>query len=73
MSDDTEDTGGYDPIAIARRNPQSKAAAIKAFCCTCMGGLVPNWRNDIRGCTAPNCPLYPHRPYQAIRSDIVAI
>ena len=58
----TEDAG-YDPIAIARRNPQSKAAAIRAFCCQCMGGVVPNWRNDIRQCTALKFPLYLHSPY----------
>jgi hypothetical protein len=72
MTEDTEETG-YDPIAIARRNPQSKKKAITAFCCTCMGGVVPGWKGEIRNCTAPGCPLYPHRPYQAIRSEIVAI
>lgn len=72
MTEDTEDTG-YDPIAIARRNPQSKKRAIAAFCCQCMGGVIPNWRNDIRGCTAPGCPLFPHRPYQTPRTEIAAI
>ncbi len=54
----------FNPIELAKANPQSKAMAIRAFCCQCVGGMVPNWRNEIRGCTAPNCPLYPHRPYK---------
>ena len=61
---------GYDPIAVAQQNPQSKALAIKAFCCSCVGGMVPNWRNEIRNCTANGkdgaslCPLYVQRPYK---------
>ena len=64
MLDEEIEEGGYDPIAIARRNPQSKAAAIKAFCATCIGFPDPGWRSHIRGCTAPGCPLFPHRPYK---------
>lgn len=56
----------FNPIQIARDNPQSKAAAIRAFCCTCVGGIVPGWRNEIRTCTAPECPLFPHRPYKLL-------
>ena len=61
---------GYDPIAIAQQNPQSKAMAIKAFCASCVGYPSPGWRNDIRHCTANGqdgaslCPLFIHRPYK---------
>ncbi len=63
----------FNPIELAKANPQSKAMAIRAFCCTCVGGIVPNWRNEIRYCTALECPLYPHRPYKPSVDKIVAI
>ena len=50
-------------------NLNSKAKAIGAFCFHCMGGTKdympdPGWKQMIRSCTAPDCPLYPHRPYR---------
>ena len=53
--------------------PKSKAKAIHAFCFNCMGGTIDQlpdggWKDLIRTCTAPGCPLYPHRPYRERRS-----
>ena len=50
-------------------NPSSKKIAIDAFCFHCMGGTKdelpdPGWKDLIKTCTAPTCPLYLHRPYQ---------
>ena len=36
---------------------RSRKAAIRAFCVMCMG-YQPH---HVRGCTAPECPLYPYR------------
>lgn len=57
------------PIQKAKRNPQSKQAAINAKCYECMGGDEetapdPGWKDAIRGCTSTTCPLIPHRPYR---------
>lgn len=53
------------PTEKARANPQSKALAIKAKCCECMGGPEErNWKAAIRDCSSMSCPLLPHRPYQ---------
>lgn len=39
---------------------KSPTAAIRAHCLECMG-----WsRNDIPGCTAGACALFPYRPFQ---------
>ncbi len=47
---------------------KTRSAAIKAMCANCMGctleHLEPGYRDSIRNCTAPQCPLYPFRPYQ---------
>lgn len=56
-------------IKKANKNPQSKVKAIAAFCFSCFGCTEgempdPNWKNFIRECTAPECPLYIHRPYK---------
>jgi len=59
-----DDQHSYDPVALARANPQSRQKAINAFCCECMGGVVEGWKGAVRACTAPKCPLFPHRPYQ---------
>lgn len=67
------DDPSYDPIATAKKNPQSRALAIKAFCASCIGFPEPGWRAEIRGCTALECPLYSHRPYQVVRSEIIEI
>ena len=54
-------------IVKAKKHPTSKHKAIAAFCFHCMGGTEteapdPNWRQAIKDCTSPTCPLYPHRP-----------
>lgn len=56
-------------IRKAKANPTSLKKAIGAFCFHCMGGTEdempdPGWKNFIKDCTAPACPLYPHRPYK---------
>jgi hypothetical protein len=54
-----------DPIERARRHPNSLKMAIAAKCWDCQGGDEdphPRWR--IGNCTAPECPLYSHRPHQ---------
>lgn len=45
--------------AMKGRSPR---AAIKANCAMCMGW--DDWRNGVRNCTDPACPLYEYRPYQ---------
>jgi hypothetical protein len=49
------------PIEKAKQNPGSLKLAIRAFCFDCMGQTV-SWKNDVTNCTAPNCPLFNHRP-----------
>lgn len=56
-------------IIKAERHPTSKQKAIAAFCFHCMGGTKdempdPGWKEAIRNCTSPDCPLYPHRAYR---------
>lgn len=59
-----------DPIEKARLNPQSKALAIKAKCCECMGGPDErNWQKAIQGCKSQLCPLHPVRPYQNLGKE----
>ena len=41
---------------------RSMRAAIKAFCCECMGW--EDYHRGIRDCTSPACPLFPYRPFQ---------
>ena len=40
-------------------------AGITAFCQMCLGW--DDYREGIRACTDPACPLYPYRPYQRRR------
>ncbi len=51
------------PTEKAKQKPQSRVLAIAAFCFECMG-FAKSWRNDVRDCTAKNCPLYRFRPYK---------
>jgi hypothetical protein len=37
----------------------TRGKAIKAMCRDCMGGAV----EEVRNCSAPECPLYAFRPY----------
>lgn len=58
------------PIEKASANPQSKALAIKAKCCECMGGPEErNWQKAIRDCQSQLCPLHPVRPYQNLGKE----
>jgi hypothetical protein len=50
---------------IATRARSSRAAAVRLFCLQCVGYT----RKDVTNCTAPKCPLYPHRPYQHGEDD----
>ena len=50
------------PIEKAKNNPKSLRLAIDAQCFDCMGRTGST--NDIRECTAKDCPLYPVRPYR---------
>lgn len=55
------------PSEKARRNPNSKALAIKAHCWECMGaGADPNTKQNVRDCTLQSCSLHPHRPWQKV-------
>ena len=50
-------------------NPSSRKMAIHAFCFHCVGGTEeelpdPGWKDLIRTCTSPKCPLYLYRPYR---------
>jgi hypothetical protein len=61
-------------IVKAKRNPKSLKKAINAKCFECFGGTedeLPDsgWKKLIGTCTAPDCPLYPHRPYQNYSDD----
>lgn len=49
------------PMQKHLENPKSLRLAINAMCYECMGAGSPA---EIRGCTAPKCPLYPVRAYQ---------
>jgi hypothetical protein len=61
-------TSEHNPIIRARSKPTSMRAAIDAMCAQCMGCseqmIEPGFRNEIRDCSAPHCPLWLHRPYQ---------
>ena len=50
------------PIEKSNANPTSLRLAIKAMCFSCFGntGSV----QEIRECTAEDCPLYKVRPYR---------
>lgn len=51
------------PIERAQHNPTNQRLAIAAYCWECQGrDADPHSRWRIGNCTAPECPLYPHRP-----------
>jgi len=49
------------PIEKAKQNPKSMRLAINAQCYDCMG-RESGWRNEVKNCTSPNCPLFGFRP-----------
>ena len=59
------------PIVRAEKTP-TRGNAIKAMCAHCFGctaqHLEPGFRDAIRDCSAPQCPLHPWRPFQVKRS-----
>ena len=62
-------SGENNLIKKAKAYPASKIKAIAATCFHCFGGTIdempePGWKNIIRTCTSPSCPLFPHRPYR---------
>lgn len=59
------------PVQQAEANPTSLKRAVKAFCWTCVGGDGdPGAKFRVRDCTAPKCPLHPHRPWQDAKGRI---
>lgn len=48
-----------------RERGKSRKSAIDLFCLMCMGFE----RESVRGCTAPDCPLFKFRPYQTDAED----
>lgn len=64
----------YNWIIQAQRKPESLRRAIKAMCFHCVGGTKdsmpdPGWKKLIDTCTAPDCPLFSHRPRLISGSD----
>lgn len=58
------------PREKAEANPASLRFAINAMCFYCMGdGHDSGYVQSIRECSAPTCPLWPHRPYQRNEND----
>ena len=55
------------PLIKYAQNP-TRAYAIRAKCAECMGCTLeevePGFREQVRQCSAPTCPLFPFRPYQ---------
>jgi hypothetical protein len=65
---ETEKAEPKNPYQKFREN-NTRKTAIEAFCMRCMGtedpdNPQPGYRTDIKGCTAPGCPLYNWRPYR---------
>ncbi len=53
------------PIEKSLEQPESLRRAITAKCYECVGmDDDPNYRESIRTCTSPKCPLFHLRPYQ---------
>jgi flagellar biosynthesis regulator FlaF len=69
MRESGEITREYNIMKRAKADPKSKVKAIHAFCFNCMGGTIDElpdhgWKDGIRDCTAPECPLYNFRPFK---------
>lgn len=56
---------------IKRAQAGSKSAAIKLNCVVCVGG--ESVAQNVRGCTATACSLYPFRPYQTLTIGGIAL
>ena len=57
----------YNPI-VKLETTNTRGQAIKAMCAHCMGctreEVEPGWRDNVRNCTSPACPLFGFRPFQ---------
>ena len=61
----------HNPLIALKNAPVNKkltTLSIKAMCAHCMGcteeHIADGWKEEVRNCTAPKCPLYNVRPYQ---------
>lgn len=58
----------YNPVVRNIGNSKSLRGALDAMCAHCMGctadHIEPGFRESIRDCSAPACPLWQFRPYQ---------
>lgn len=59
----------FNPIVrLANSKVRSLRASINAMCAHCMGctyeEISPGFANEVKNCTANNCPLFKVRPYQ---------
>jgi hypothetical protein len=56
------------PILQFKRNPQSRASAVKAKCAECFGcsekHIERGFRESIIACKSYDCPLHGFRPFQ---------
>jgi len=63
-----QESGGVErlnPIERAKKNPNSRAMAMKAMCWDCQGrDYDPAVRWRIGNCECPECPLFTLRPYR---------
>lgn len=56
---------GKTPHEEALARPQSRVLAIRAKCWDCEGGDAdPGWKQRVRDCVVPGCPLWHVRPYR---------
>ena len=66
--------GYVNPVPENAGNRTSRALAIKAMCAHCVGctpdHIEPGFREEIRNCSAPNCPLWHFRPYQTKKAPV---
>ncbi|OAI40195.1 hypothetical protein AYO40_05050 [Planctomycetaceae bacterium SCGC AG-212-D15] len=49
---------------IEKAERGSLPAAVKLMCLDCVGWV----KQEVRDCASHSCPLYPHRPFQALES-----
>lgn len=74
MRDAGEIKREYNIMKRAKGDPRSKVKAIHAFCFNCMGGTIDfmpdhGWKELIRTCASPECPLYDFRPFKPKATD----
>lgn len=60
----TAETAAAKRARAAKHGIPTLSEAVAAFCAACLysPGEGGSWRDQVRACTAPACPLYPHRP-----------